>query len=127
MPIVSLSLNEKILEEIDQLEKSMGFSGRSEVMRAAIRHFIVEEQGTKAIVGKIHAVLLVTHSERVDELIAGAMHQFDDIIMTHLHNKAKNEKCLETFIIVGDAGRVKMMFKALQSNKKADYVKLLVI
>jgi CopG family nickel-responsive transcriptional regulator len=127
MPIVSLSLNEKILKEIDQLEESMGFSGRSEVMRAAIRHFLIEEQGTKAISGKIHAVLLVTHSDRADEVITGATHKFDDIIITHLHNKTEGEKCLETFIVAGEATRVKLMFKALQSNKKTEYVKLLVI
>lgn len=127
MPIVSLSLNEKILKEIDQLEESMGFSGRSEVMRAAIRHFIIEEQGAKAIAGKVHAVLLVTHSDRADEVITGATHKFDDIVVTHLHNKTEGERCLETFIVAGDANRVKMMFKILQSNKKTDYVKLLVI
>lgn len=127
MPIVSLSLNEKILDEIDQLEKSMGFSGRSEVMRAAIRHFITEEQGVKSMSGRVHAVMLVAHSNRADENIAEATHKFDDIVVTHLHNKTEGEKCLETFIVTGEAGRVKTMFKALQSNRKADYVKLLVV
>jgi len=127
MPIVSLSLNDKILDEIDKLEKSLGFSGRSEVMRAAIRHFITEEEAVNAMKGRIHAVLLITHSDRADEIITGATHKFDDIVVTHLHNKTEGEKCLETFIVAGDAARVKSMFKSLQSNRKADYVKLLVI
>lgn len=127
MPIISLSLNEKILDEIDKLEKSLGFSGRSEVMRAAIRHFITEEEGVNAMKGRIHAVLLVTHSNSADEVIAGATHKFDDIVVTHLHNKTEGEKCLETFIVAGEAGRIRSMFKSLQSNRKTDYVKLFVI
>jgi CopG family transcriptional regulator, nickel-responsive regulator len=127
MPIVSLSLNDKILAEIDRLEKELGFSGRSEVVRAAIRHFITEDEGVKAISGKVHAIMIVTHSNRADEIISEATHKFDDIVITHLHNKTEGDKCLETFIVAGDAGRIKAMFKTLQSNRKADYVKILII
>lgn len=127
MPIVSLSLNDKILSEIDSLEKSLGFSGRSEVMRAAIRHFITEKDEANSITGKVHAILIATHSESAEEVISGMTHKFDDIIVTHLHNKTEGEKCLETYIVVGEASRVKAMFKALQSNRKADYVKLIVV
>ena len=109
------------------LFKSMGFSGRSETVRAAIKHFVAEEQGAGIMKGRIHAVMLVTHPARADEAVTGIIHRFDDIIVTHLHNKAETEKCLETFIVSGNAARVRAMFKALQSNRKADYVRLLVI
>ncbi|MEM4253052.1 MAG: ribbon-helix-helix domain-containing protein, partial [Candidatus Nitrosotenuis sp.] len=44
MAIVSISLNEEILAEIDKLQKGLGFSGRSEVIRAGIRTFVSEEK-----------------------------------------------------------------------------------
>lgn len=127
MPIISLSLDDKTLKELDNLEKSMGFSGRSEVARAAIKHFITEKEEANSITGKVHAVLLVTHSQKSDVAISQMTHKFDDIIVTHLHNKMKGEKCLETFIVTGDAGRVKAMFKTVQSSRKAEYVKILVV
>ncbi len=127
MPIISLSLNEKILNEIDKLEKEMGFSGRSEVVRASIRHFVVEEATANKTEGNLYAVLLVSHSDTSDDTIAEATHRFDDIVITHLHSKAHGSKCLETFIVDGAAVRVKAMFKSLQSNRNAEYVKLLVI
>ncbi|MBV1768341.1 MAG: ribbon-helix-helix domain-containing protein, partial [Methanobacterium sp.] len=34
MAIISISLNDKLLEEIDALKDEMGFSGRSDVIRA---------------------------------------------------------------------------------------------
>ena len=42
MTIVSISLTEEILKEIDNLQKSMGFSGRSDAIRAGIRSFVAE-------------------------------------------------------------------------------------
>ena len=44
MTIVSISLNDEILNEMDKLQKSLGFSGRSEIVRAGIRGMISEER-----------------------------------------------------------------------------------
>ena len=43
MPIVSISLNDEILSELDKLQSSMGFSGRSEAIRAGIRHLFLKK------------------------------------------------------------------------------------
>ena len=127
MSVVSISLNDSILKDVDALEKSLGFSGRSEVMRAAIRHFITEEKAAQSVSGKVNAILLAMHSQKAEEIIAEMSHRFDDVIVTHLHNKVEKERCLETFIVAGSAQRVKAMFKSLQASRKADYVKLLTI
>ena len=52
MPIVSISLNNDILSEIDKLKKSMGFSGRSEAIRAGIRNFVSETKQKTELSGK---------------------------------------------------------------------------
>ena len=44
MPIVSISLNDEILKQIDSLQKNLGFSGRSDAIRAGIRSFVSEEK-----------------------------------------------------------------------------------
>ena len=59
MPIVSISLNDEILSELDKLQSSMGFSGRSEAIRAGIRTFVSEEKQNSDLSGNIHAILLV--------------------------------------------------------------------
>ena len=41
MTIVSVSLNEDILHEMDKLQKALGFSGRSEIIRAGIRNLLL--------------------------------------------------------------------------------------
>ncbi|MGD2107150.1 MAG: CopG family ribbon-helix-helix protein [Nitrosopumilaceae archaeon] len=127
MPIVSISLNEEILTELDRLQKSMGFSGRSEAIRAGIRSFVSEEKQKSDLSGNIHAILLVVHNDEFDHVVSGITHNFEDLITTHLHSKIEKEKCMELFLIDGDAEKVSTMTKDFQINKNMDTVKLVAL
>ena len=127
MPIVSISLNDEILAELDKLQKSMGFSGRSEAIRAGIRTFVSDEKQKSELSGNIHAILLVVHNDEYDHVVSGITHNFEDLITTHLHSKIEKEKCMELFLIDGDAEKVSTMTRNFQTNKNMDTVKLVAI
>jgi CopG family nickel-responsive transcriptional regulator len=127
MPIVSISLNDEILSELDNLQSSMGFSGRSEAIRAGIRSFVSDEKQKSDLSGNIHAILLVVHNDEFDHAVSGITHNFEDLIITHLHSKIDKEKCMELFVINGDAGKVSTMTKDFQTNKNMDTVKLVAL
>jgi len=127
MPIISISLNKEILAELDKLQKSMGFSGRSEAIRAGIRNFVSEEKQKIDLSGNVHAILLVVHNDEFDHIVSGIKHNFEDLITTHLHSKIEGEKCMELFVIAGDAERVSTITKDFQTNKKMDNVKLVTL
>ena len=127
MPIVSISLNREILSELDKLQKTMGFSGRSEAIRAGIRTFVSEEKQKSKLTGNIHAILLVVHNDEFDHVVSGIKHNFEDLITTHLHSKIEGEKCMELFVIDGDAERVSTITKDFQVNKNMDTVKLVTL
>jgi len=127
MTIVSISLNGEILAELDRLQKSMGFSGRSEAIRAGIRSFVAEEKQNAKLSGKVHAVLLVIHSNEFDDIVSGIKHNFEDLITTHLHSKIEGEKCMELFVIDGEADKVSTITRDFQTNKKMDTVKLVTL
>ena len=127
MPIVSISLNDEILSELDKLQSSMGFSGRSEAIRAGIRAFVSEEKQKADLSGNIHAILLVVHNDEFDHVVSGITHNFEDLITTHLHSKIEKEKCMELFLIDGDAEKVSTMTKDFQINKNMDTVKLVTL
>jgi len=127
MTIVSISLNDEILSELDKLQSSMGFSGRSEAIRAGIRSFVSEEKQKSDLSGNIHAILLVVHNDEFDHVVSGITHNFEDLITTHLHSKIEKEKCMELFVIDGDAEKVSTMTKDFQTNKNMDTVKLVAI
>jgi CopG family nickel-responsive transcriptional regulator len=127
MPIVSISLNQEILSELDKLQSSMGFSGRSEAIRAGIRTFVSEEKQKADLTGNIHAILLVVHNDEFDHVVSGITHNFEDLISTHLHSKIEKEKCMELFVMNGDAEKVSSMTKDFQINKNMDTVKLVAL
>lgn len=122
MPIVSISLNDEILSELDKLQKSMGFSGRSEAIRAGIRNLVSDEKQKSDLEGNIHAILLVVHNDEYDHVVSGLTHNFEDLITTHLHSKIEQEKCMELFLIDGNAEKVSTMTRNFQTNKNMDTV-----
>jgi CopG family nickel-responsive transcriptional regulator len=126
MPIVSISLNQKILDEIDTLQAEMGFSGRSEAIRAAIRMFIADKKDKDHLVGVIDATLFVIHDEKHTALVSKIRHDFPQLIKTQIHNHLENQKCLEIFVIKGDAEKIRKMTNTFQTNKNLDFVKLVV-
>jgi len=125
VPIVSISLNDDMLDDVDKLMKALGFSGRSELVRAGIRSLISEEKERQDILGSLHALLLVIHDEESEQEVTSAKHMFDELINTHIHSKVDNNKCLEIFLLKGEADKIKNMTKEFQTNKKMDRVKLI--
>jgi len=126
MPIVSISLNDEILSEIDKLQKSMGYSGRSEIIRAGIRNLISEEKQQSNLSGLMHAILMIIHDEESEQIVTAIKHNHEELIGTHLHSKIEGNKCMELFLLHGDAEKVDIMTKDFKTNKKMEHVKLVI-
>ena len=126
MPIISISLDEETLREIEALEKELDYSGRSEVVRSAIRARALENRKLDDLSGNVKGVLLITHAENADSSANGFKHAFEDIISTQIHTRHSEGKCLEIFIFNGDAKRVAQMVRAAQANKRIGNVKFVV-
>ncbi|HEX6254004.1 MAG TPA: CopG family ribbon-helix-helix protein [Nitrososphaera sp.] len=127
MAIVSISLNNDILTEIDKLQKALGFSGRSEIVRASIRNLLADEKDRQELYGELFAVLLAIHDEKSDDQVTEMRHDYDKLITTHIHNKIDRDRCLEIFLLKGEGAEIKDMTKKFQSNKKMDHVKLIAM
>jgi len=127
MPIVSISLTEEILKEIDSLQKNLGFSGRSDAIRAGIRSFVSEEKQKENLSGSVNAILLVVHNDEYDNQVNGIKHSYEDLITTHLHSKIEGDKCMELFMLKGEAESVSSITKDFQINKRMDTVKLVAL
>ena len=127
MCIRDRSLTEEILKEIDSLQKNLGFSGRSDAIRAGIRSFVSEEKQKENLSGNVNAILLVVHNDEYDNQVNGIKHSYEDLITTHLHSKIEGDKCMELFMLKGEAESVSSITKDFQINKKMDTVKLVAL
>jgi len=55
--IISISLNEEILKGIDKIQKELGFSGRSDVIRAGVRMLIADSKEKEKLSGRINSIV----------------------------------------------------------------------
>ena len=127
MTIVSISLNNEMLKELDKLQDAMGFTGRSEIIRAGIRTFVQEEKQKRELKGKQNAVLIVVHADEYDDQVARIKHDYENLIKTHLHNKIDGERCMEMFFLDGDSKKVQAITQGFLTDKKMDTVKLVAL
>lgn len=127
MAIISISLSEQLLQEIDQLKDETGFSGRSDVIRASARLLIADNQDKKNLEGNINSILILIHKQESEDKVTEIKHDFEDIIETQIHSHLKEDKCLELFILEGDAERMHTLTKMFQTTRKIDYVRLITI
>lgn len=127
MPIISVSLNEKLLSEIDKLKDEIGYSGRSDVIRSSARMLIADNKGKEALYGNINSILVLIHNQDAEDKVTEIKHDFEDIVNTQIHSHLKEHKCMEIFILEGKAERIKELSRMFQINRKIDYVKLIVV
>src|SRR5712692_2464670 len=127
MTIVSLSFPEQLIKEINDLQESRGFTGRSELVRAAIRLMLEDTKEKDSLSGRVAALVVVTHDQEDEDPITALKHQFEGIVKTHIHSKISHNNCVELFLVEGDGSKVAAMTKAFQREDKMKIVKLVMI
>ena len=125
--IVSLSFPEEMVKQLDQIQESMGFAGRSELVRAAIRLLLADNSEKDSLKGRVAALIVVTHNQENEAPITTIKHQFEKIVKTHLHSKTDPNKCVELFLVDGEGSRVAAMTKAFQKEEQMKSVRLVVV
>jgi CopG family nickel-responsive transcriptional regulator len=125
--IVSLSFPETMITEMDQIQKSGGFAGRSELVRAAVRLLIEDSREKDTLSGHLNAIVVVTHDESNEAPVTKLKHEFEEIVRTHIHNKISHNNCVELFLLEGDAKKIGSMVREFQKEDKLKSVKLVMV
>lgn len=126
MSVVSISLNDTLLEDIDEFMDEQGFSGRSEVMRTAVRALLRDRKDIADLKGTVDAVVIVTHEDEDSGEIDDIQHDYQDTITTQLHNHMDSHKCLEVFMLHGEAEKVKELYNNFQASNKVEQAKIII-
>jgi len=116
-----------MISEMDQIQKSGSFAGRSELVRAAVRLLIEDSKNKDMLSGHMNAIVLVTHDESDEAPVTKLKHQFEEIVRTHIHNKISKNNCVELFLLEGDGKRIGTMVREFQKEDKLKSVKLVII
>lgn len=126
MSIISVSLPDQLIQEIKSIQNQQGYSGRSEVIRAGLRLLFLENKNTEAVTGVITSILILVHNHEDEYVVSDIKHQFEQVTRTQIHSHLRENKCLELFILEGEATDIKEMVRHLKISKKMDIIKLIV-
>lgn len=112
MAIVSLSLPDELLAELDALIGAGAYRGRSEALRTAARLLLQERHNEAA--GHVHGTITLLYGEGQEARISEVRHAFHDIILSLMHTHCEPEVCMDVLIVGGQAPRVQELHSTLQ-------------
>jgi len=130
MPIVSISLSGDLLEKLDSLVRSRGYSSRSEAVRDAVRDSLSAFELSIFEKGRVIATVTAVsqHEDHdVDEKLSRLRHDRDDIVSGNMHIHLGRRHCLEVYIVEGDSSSVLDFISRVRALRGIQEVKYTVV
>ena len=123
--IISVSVPEKLLERVENSIREQGFANRSEIVRQALRTFIMEGRSLRELEGEIAAsITIIYRREATKGQISEIQHNFGDIISTFLHAHIDEDYCLEVIVVKGEAQNIRKLVDAFRTNEHINQIKV---
>lgn len=128
MSIISVSLPNELLKELDAILGEEKYATRSEVLRQAVRSYITEYKELDKLKGNIIATITVLYEKKEkNEELFRLQHEFSDMITAYLHSHLTETSCLEVMVIKGPSKRLKSLVDGLKANKPVKQIKFSIM
>ncbi len=125
LTVISISVPEKLLQKVETSIKEQGFASRSEIVRQALRSFIMENRSLRELEGEIAASITIIYKrESTKGQISEIQHSFGNIISTFLHSHIDEEQCLEVIVVNGEANTIRKLVEAFRTNEQISQIKV---
>ncbi len=124
MTIVSVSLDEGILGELDRVARRRNYRSRSEAVREALQD-LIEADAWSETSGRASVVLAVLYDKSLQRgSLAVLQHRFDEI-RTSLHTHLEKEDCLQIFVAEGTTARLKELITEIRRIRGVKQIKFI--
>jgi len=114
MPIVSVSLSESLLEELDEFVENHEYSGRSEAFREGVRGLLSDS--TSGMTGSTVSVVAVLfeYGSGAERTLSELRHEHEALLQTNVHS-CTDSGCLECFVVEGPTEQLDAFVTTLRS------------
>ena len=120
MQRVTISLEEKLAAEFDELIAKRGYQNRSEAMRDLVRNTLEQDRQSAKESGHCVANLsyVFNHHERdLAERLTALQHGQHDLTVATMHAHLDHENCLESVILRGPTTAVRAFSDAMIAER----------
>lgn len=118
--ILSFSVQDDLLEMLEELEQRTEHSSRSKLLRSAVRHFSDYRRVSSDFEDQVCASLTVVHENgfTVDT------NEFNELIGSHVHDHNLDGDCVRIFVVKGRFEKIEDLRDELESENKVKKCKL---
>ena len=128
MRIISISLPNELLKELDTILGEEKSATRSEVLRQAIRSYLIAYKELSRLKGNVIATVTVLYEKKdQNDELSRLRHEFRDMMTAYLHSHLTENSCLEVMVIKGPAERLKTLADGLKANKQVKQINLSIM
>lgn len=126
MSVVSISAPQDLIHTVDDVAGREGYSGRSELVRAALREFLQTLEDESRQEGTRSATITLAYDEDATDRVARVKHEFADITTSMLHSHT-DDGCLEVLIVQGNGDAVRRLANGLRGIRSVDRFNLFYV
>lgn len=116
MAVISISLDEALLEELDALEDEYGFTGRSELIRTALRAWM-QDADRRGFDDVTDGVIFVKCEEDTADHVSSLLHEHRSVIVSQIHQHLEDHVCFELLVVDGDPDTIEAFWQDVQASR----------
>lgn len=125
--IVSLSIPETTVSELDRLIKDLGYKGRSELVRAALRDFIKLNEQEQRVNGHLNAVVILGYPEEMERDLSEVRHRHNDLVKSMLHAHSSSQTCTTILQCEGADQRLRRFLAELRGLRRLASIQVTIV
>ena len=118
MPMISLQVSAQLIDELDNIQKQLGFTSRSEILRVAINNLIRENQ--KEAPSESHRIASISIHHEVREDIYDRFLSFTqkhESIIKSISQYNLRSKVIKSVIVAGSGTEIDDFYNSLSSDR----------
>jgi CopG family nickel-responsive transcriptional regulator len=116
MERITISLDQELAKQFDELLQRRGYHNRSEAVRDMVREHLETDRLTQDTARYCVAALSYVynhHARTLAERITGMQHEHHDLVLSTMHVHLDHDNCLETVMLRGETRRVRQFANEL--------------
>ncbi|NLV12802.1 CopG family ribbon-helix-helix protein [Haloarcula argentinensis] len=120
MGVVSISMPDELEERIDTFADEHGYTGRSEVVREAVRNLMGEFEDKRLEDRKLMAIVTVLfdyETTTVEEKMMHLRHDHESIVASNFHSHVGDRYCMELFVLEGQLEDISAFVGKVRATK----------
>ena len=121
MVIMTISLPDEMIKQLDQFMSRYGYSSKSELVRDALRHYILDRIDYTEQDEEITTIVTAITSREIkydaDEKIIQTAHHYSDIVKVIQHYKINDDLCINIILAIGKKSQIVEMVRNMRRIK----------